>query len=81
MIGKTAALIQIPDRRVFTVAAAAKYLGIDRKTLRKLTRDGKLPACKHEGHRCYLLEDLERYVDCFESWVDDSVPPKPKLAT
>ena len=80
MIGKTAALIQIPDRRVLTVGAAAKYLGCSSKTLRRWTREKKVPAINMFGRRGYLIEDLERIVDSSRQWVDDSARPKPVLA-
>ena len=36
MIGKPVALIQVPNRRLFSVAAAAQYLGKAIGTIRKL---------------------------------------------
>lgn len=71
MIGKTIALIQVPNQRLFGTKAAARYLGIHEQTLRKLTDLGELPARKLGHRRVYTLEDLDQYVDSLPRWYHD----------
>ena len=64
MIGKPVALIQVPNRRVFSVAAAAQYLGMAIGTIRKLA-DLNIIKAKYEFdtagrcRRAFALEDLD----------------------
>ena len=68
MIGKPVALIQVPNQRLFGPAAAARYLGIDVDTLKKLTDQGKLAAYEFLGRRNYRLEDLDSLIESFPKW-------------
>lgn len=70
MFGKAVALIQIPNQALFSPKAAAKYLGINVKTLKVLTDLGQLPAKRFRNRRAYLLEDLERYRKSLPEWYD-----------
>lgn len=46
----------------FTVEDAAEYLCVSRKTIYKLTKEGRLPAYRlgRERHRRFRKEDLDR---------------------
>ena len=46
----------------FTVEEAAQYLRVSRRTIYKLTREGRLPAFRigRERHRRFKKEDLDR---------------------
>ncbi len=49
-------------REWFTVEDAAEYLCVSRRTIYKLTKEGKLPAYRlgRERHRRFRKEDLDR---------------------
>ncbi len=68
--GKVVALLQIPNQAVFGPKAAAKYLGMDRKTLKEETDLGRIPARRFRNRRAYLLEDLEKYRKNLPQWYD-----------
>ena len=68
MIGKPVVLIQVPNQRVFSPKAAAKYLGICEDTLKKITDLGQIAARNFNGRRAYLLEELERFVQSLPEW-------------
>jgi excisionase family DNA binding protein len=70
MIGKTIALIQVPNQRLFGTKAAAKYLGLHEQTLRKLTDAGELAARRMGVRRVYALEDLDGYIESLTRWFD-----------
>ena len=70
MIGKPIALIQVPNQRLFSVRAAAQYLGIHEQTLRKLTEEGEVRAHRSGSRRVYALEDLDSYVASLPEWYD-----------
>ena len=70
MIGKAIALIQIPNQAVFGPKAAAQYLGMNVKTLKKLTDLGEVPARRRGNRRAYLLEDREEYRKNLPQWYD-----------
>jgi len=63
MIGKPTVIIQIPDKRKFSIKEAARYLGIHEQTLRDKSDLGEIPARKEGRFRVYLLEDLDRYIE------------------
>ena len=63
MIGKPTVIMQIPDKRKFSMEDAARYLGWSEKTLREKSDLGVIPARKEGRYRVYLLEDLDRYVE------------------
>ena len=46
----------------FTVAEAAEYLSVSKRTIYKLTQEGRLPAFRigWERHRRFRKEDLDR---------------------
>ena len=75
MIGKPVALIQVPNRRLFSVAAAAQYLGKAIGTIRKLA-DLNIIRARVEldtagrRRRVFALEDLNAYVDSLEPWYE-----------
>ncbi len=68
MIGKPIALIQIPNQAMFSPKVAARYLGINVKTLKELTDRGELPARRFRNRRAYLLEDLEQFRTGLPEW-------------
>jgi excisionase family DNA binding protein len=68
MIGKPVALLQVPNQRLFGPKAAARYLGIDTDTLRKLTAEGKLKAYIFRDRRAYRLEELNDLIDSLPEW-------------
>lgn len=68
MIGKPIALIQVPNQAMFSPKAAARYLGINVKTLKQLTDRGELPARRFRTRRAYLLEDLEGFRKNLPQW-------------
>ena len=70
LIGKPIALIQIPNQAMFSPKAAARYLGINVKTLKMLTDRGELPARRFRNRRAYLLEDIEHYRKELPRWYD-----------
>ena len=75
MIGKPVALIQVPNRRLFSVAAAAQYLGKAIGTIRKLADLNIIQArveldTAGRRRRVFALEDLNAYVDSLEPWYD-----------
>jgi hypothetical protein len=70
MIGKPVTLIQVPNKRLFQVAAAARYLGISPNSLRKYADLGLIRALKFDRRRVFDLEDLNRFVaslPCYDS--------------
>lgn len=71
MIGQPIALIQVPNQRLFSVGAAAQYLGCNRKTLWKWTAEGRLHAKHENGHRLYTLEALDSFIDSLPAWKDN----------
>lgn len=63
MIGKPTVIMQIPNKRKFSLDDAATYLGIHKQTLREKSDLGEIPARKEGRYRVYLLEDLDKYCD------------------
>jgi len=63
MIGRPVVIMQIPDKRKFSLDEAARYLGIHKQTLREKSDLGIIPARKEGHHRVFLLEDLDRYLE------------------
>ncbi len=59
----------VPNKRLFGVAAAAKYLGISDDTLRKYADLEQIPVYRFiNGHRAFKLEDLNRLIDDLPLW-------------
>ncbi len=63
MIGKTVALIQVPNQRLFSTKAAAQYLGVHPDTMRKYADLGSIRARRLEKRRVFALEDLDAFID------------------
>ena len=65
MIGRPVALIQVPNQALFRPKAAAQFLGMDVKTLKRLTDESIIQAKwdPYLKQRSYPLEELERYRD------------------
>ena len=63
MIGKTVALIQVPNRRLFGTKAAAYYLGICEDSLRNYADRGWITPRRLERRRVFTLEDLDAFID------------------
>jgi excisionase family DNA binding protein len=60
-----------PAQRLFSIGAAAHYLGVSDDTLRKYADLGKIPAYRFiNGHRAFKLEDLNRLIDELPLWND-----------
>lgn len=67
-LNKPVALLQVPNQRVFGPKAAARYLGVDTDTLRKITDKGQIKAYDFNGRRAYRLEDLDRLIESWREW-------------
>ncbi len=68
MIGKTVALIQVPNQRLFSTKAAAQYLGVHTDTVRKYADLGRIRARKLERRRVFALEDLDTFIDALPEY-------------
>ncbi len=71
--GKTIALIQVPNQRLFKLRAAASYLDLHPHTLRKYADLGRIEArCLNDErgrrHRVFTLEALDRFIDSLPDW-------------
>ena len=71
-IRKPAALIRIPNQRLFGPKAAARYLGSCEDTLKKITDLEEIRAFSLNGRRAYRLEDLEQFIESLPGWYDDA---------
>jgi excisionase family DNA binding protein len=61
----------VPKQQLFSVGAAARYLGVSDDTLRKYADLGKIPVYRFmNGHRVFKLEDLNRLIDGLPLWND-----------
>ena len=58
-IANKIALVQAPKRRLLSAKAAAHYLGIDQRTLKRITEGGTLVSRALGPRRVYLLEELK----------------------
>jgi len=79
MIGKPTVIMQIPDKRKFSIKEAARYLGIHEQTLREKSDLGDIKAKKEGRFRVFLLEDLDRYIDSLPPY-DGGEFPAPRAA-
>ncbi len=68
MIGKTIALIRIPNQRLFSTQAAARYLGICEDTLRTYADLGDIPARRLGRRRVFTLEDLDTFIEALPAY-------------
>lgn len=57
------ALVRVPKRRLFSARAAAQYLGVHERTLKKITENGSVAARQLGARRVYALEDLDAYIE------------------
>lgn len=78
MIGKQIALIQVPNQALFSLKAAAQYLGISPASLVDDTELGKVPCYAYHGRRTYKLEDLEKVRESLQEWEN---PGRPTIAS
>jgi len=80
MVGKTVALIQVPNQRLFSTKATAQYLGVHPDTVRKYADLGWIRARKLERRRVFALEDLDTFIDAlpdYQSYVYTAPGGKP----
>ncbi len=63
MIGRPIALIQVPNRRLFSTKAAACYLGVHPDSLRKYADLGRIKARRLENRRVFTLENLDSFIE------------------
>ena len=68
MIAKPVALLQVPNQVLFSLRAAARFLGISEDTLAMDCDLGKIPCYEFHGRRTFKLPDLERLVDSLPDW-------------
>ena len=71
MIGRPIALIQVPNQRLFSTKAAARYLGVHEQTLRKLVDLGDVLALRLGKRRVFRLEDMDGFIDQLPEWYPD----------
>jgi hypothetical protein len=62
-----------PDRRLWAVGRAARYLGWEGDTLRKYGDLGQIPVYRLNGRRMFKIEDLDALIDRLPLWND---PPR-----
>jgi hypothetical protein len=75
MIGNPIALIQIPSQRLFSLSAAAQYVGKSKWTLQKYADLGKIEArvefdLNGRKRRVFTLEALDAYIESLGPWYD-----------
>ncbi|MGI8784059.1 MAG: helix-turn-helix domain-containing protein [Acidobacteriota bacterium] len=75
MIGKPVALIQVPNQRLFSPRAAARYLGIHVNTLKKYSDLGLLSPRQLGNSRTYTLEELDRFIEDLPKYNADGEKP------
>ncbi len=68
MLGKTVALILVPNQRLFSTKAAAQYLGVHTDTVRKYADLGRIRVRKLERRRVFALEDLDAFIDALPDY-------------
>jgi hypothetical protein len=68
MIGKAIALLQVPNQRLFSLKAAAQYLGVSPDTLIDHTNIGLILCSDFRGRRAYRLEDLDSLIESLPGW-------------
>jgi excisionase family DNA binding protein len=62
---------RVPTQRLFSIGAAAHYLGVSDDTLRKYADLGQIPVFRFmNGHRAFKLEDLNELIDSLPMWND-----------
>ena len=75
MIGKPTALLQIPNQRLFSLSAAAQYVGKSKWTLQKYADLGMIEArvevdLSGRKRRAFTLEALNDYINSLAPWYD-----------
>ena len=70
MINQPIALIQVPNQRLFSIKAAAQYLGVHPDSLRKYADLGWIEAKRLEGRRRFSLEVLDKFIDSLPPYND-----------
>jgi hypothetical protein len=74
VIGKQIALLQVPNQALFSLKAAAAYLGISPDVLRDDSDNGLIPCYEFHGRRTYKLEDLETLRKQLPHWQNHRHP-------
>jgi hypothetical protein len=74
MIGKQIALIQVPNQALFSLRAAAEFLGISADALREDSDAGLIPCYLFHGRRTFKLEDLENLRANLPHWQNGRRP-------
>ena len=74
MIGRPVVIIQVPDKRKFSIDEAARYLGMHKQTLREKSDLGTIPSKKEGKFRVFLLEDLDRYLNGLPPYESEEFP-------
>jgi DNA-binding transcriptional MerR regulator len=74
MIGKRVALLQVPNQALFSLKAAAQFLGISIDALREDTDMGLIPCYEFHSRRTYKLEDLETLRSMLPRWQNERRP-------
>jgi len=74
LIGKQIALIQVPNQALFSLKAAAAFLGISPDTLSEDSDAGRIPCYEFHGRRTYKLEDLETLRARLPKWQNQPRP-------
>ena len=74
MIGKQIALVQVPNQALFSLRAAAEFLGISADALREDSDAGLIPCYQFHGRRTFKLEDLESLRASLPRWHNERRP-------
>jgi hypothetical protein len=78
LIGKQIALIQVPNQALFSLKAAARYLGISPDTLLDDVDHNRILCFTFHGRRTFKLEDLEFLRESLRQWENQ---PRPTSAS
>jgi hypothetical protein len=70
-------LLQVPERRLFKLRTAARYLDLHPNTLRKYADLGRIKARKSvdeagRAQRVFTLDALNEFIDSLPEWYDDA---------
>jgi hypothetical protein len=74
LIGKQIALIQVPNQALFSLKAAAQYLGISPDSLLEDVAAGNIHCYDWHGRRTFKLEELETLRDSLPEWHNHARP-------
>lgn len=78
---KSIHLMPVPDRRLFAVKHAARYIDVSVDTLKKYTDMGFIKAYDFFGRRAYRLEDLDAAIDALPQWEENQQPHQTRAGT